>query len=137
MIPWSGGNRSTSHIFIVGRRKRPWRWTLPLIMVPAATAIAFQSSLLLVGPLLGRGGKVAAPRRSGSTMAMLGGKSSPEVWRLAFNFGPRWLQEVQWGGGLGKGTRELGELFSSSVRPGASKAELQDSDQTRCMFLFV
>ena len=120
---------------MVGHRKRPWRWILPLVMVPAATTIAFQSSLFLVGPLLGRGGKVAAPRRSGNTIAMLGGKASPEVWRLAFNFGPRWLQEVQWGGGLGKGARELGELFSSSVGPGTSKAKLQDSDQTRYMFL--
>lgn len=135
MIPCSVGNRSTSHIFIVGRRKRACRWILLLAMVPAATSIAFQSSLLLVGPLLGRGGHVAAPSRSGSTMAMLGGKSSPERWRLAFNLGSRWLQEVQWGGGLGKGAHELGELFSSSVGPGTSKAELQDSDQTRCTFL--
>lgn len=137
MIPCSSGNRSASQILILGRRRRPWRWTLLTLMVPATTAIAFQSSLLLVGPLRDREGQGAAPRRSCRTMAMLGGKSSPEIWRLALNLGLRGLRENRCGGGLGKGACELGELFSSAVGSGTSKAELQNSDQTRCMFLSV
>ena len=141
--PSSCINLSTGKISILRRRPRQWRPSLLTLMVSTTTtAIAFQSSILLIGQSVhrnrnGRNGHGIelnkSMNRSCTAYSGLDCRGSSEGWRVAE--GLRRRLRLQWqdqqGDRLKRELRENGKLFSSTVGPGISRAQHEDSDRTR------
>ena len=148
--PRSCINLSTGKISILRRRPRQWRPSLLTLMVSTTTttAIAFQSSILLIGQSVhrnrnGRNGHGIeldrSMNRSCTAYSGLGCRGSSEGWRVAEGLRRRLRprSQDQQCGRLKRELRENGKLFSSTVGPGISRAQHEDNDRTRCTQQFL